>query len=354
VGTEFQATDSLPNGLTYAHGGSVVAPQIFSVTPTTGPHEGGTPITINGSGFQSPVQVIFRFAATSGVLDLEARVQNVSGTQIKVLSPDIRTYVASTELVNPISATVRVINLNNGFAADAGQQFFYGSAARLTSITPGSGSFEGGERVVITGNGFDEPLTVTIGGIQQQVVSVTGTQIVIRTVRLPSPACGAASPPLAVVVTMLEGGGQPVGGVTYTYLGPPNPRIFGVSPTQGNVGSVVTILGDGFDAPVSVRFGGEDGSVATVTNVTPTSITATVPNPPPGFQFLTEPCDANGDGNPGGTRARATPIAITVINLDFGCRATLANAFTLNPTNTACVGDPEPAPAPTPTPTPGP
>jgi hypothetical protein len=353
VGTEFQATDTLPNGITYAQGGNVSQPQVFSVTPTTGPQEGGTRITINGSGFLTPVQVLFLFGSPVPI-QLEAQIVNATPTQITVLSPDIRTFVNAGTLVNPVTATIRVVNLNNGFAANAGQQFFYGSSARLTSIAPGEGSHVGGERVVITGNGFDEPLTVTIGGVGQQVVSVTGTQIVIRTVGIPNAACGSRTP-FPVVVTMVEGGAS-VGGVNYTYIGPPNPRIFGVTPTQGSVGSTVTILGDGFQAPVRVLFGGVDGSTATVTSVTPTTITAIVPTAPPGFQFDTEPCDGDGDGNPGGTRLIPTRISITVINIDSGCQVTLANAYTLNPPNTTCTGDTtaQPTPTPTPTPTPAP
>lgn len=343
VGTEDESSDSLPNGLVYAQGGSVFQPEIFSVTPTTGPHEGGTPITINGRGFSSPVQVIFRFNARSGPLDLEAQVTNVSSTQITARTPNITTFVGSNELADPISATIRVINLNNGFSRDATQLFFYGSAARLTSITPGEGSSQGGEQVRVTGNGFDEPLTVTIGGVGQQVVSVTGTQIVFRTVGLPNAACNARTT-LPVAVTMVEGGAR-LEGVSYTYVGPPNPRIFGVSPSQGNVGSTITISGDGFDAPVRVLFGGADGSSGTVNSVTPTSISVVVPTPPPGFTFDTEACDGNGDGIPGGVRNIPTRISLTVTNLDTGCTGSLSNAFTVNPLDTTCRNDQSSPPA---------
>ena len=65
-----------------------------------------------------------------------------------------------------------------------------------------------------------------------------------------------------------------------------------------------------------------------------------MPTPPPSFTFATEPCDGNGDGNPGGTRNIPTPVSVTVTDLGgTGCATTLANAFTLTPTNTTCTGD---------------
>jgi hypothetical protein len=347
VGTVDEKSDSLTNGLVYAQGGNVSQPEIFSVTPTTGPPDGHTPITINGRGFLSPVQVIFRFATPgSSPLDLEAKVTNVTSSQIRVESPDITTYADSGALANPISATVRVINLNNGFFRDAGQQFFYGNSMRITSVTPGEGSYVGGEQARLTGNGFDEPLTVSIGGIGQQVVSVTGTQIVFRTVGPVNAACGSRAP-LPIRVTLVEGGAS-AEGPSFTFVGPPNPRIFGLSPNAGGAGTVTTISGDGFDAPVRVQFGGADGSSAVVTSVTPTSIVATVPTPPPGFSFDTEACDGNGDNIPGGTRNIPTRISVSVTNLDNSCTTTLSNAFTINPQDTACSGDEsEPPPPPT-------
>ncbi len=54
-----EASDTLVSGFTYTRGDVGVQPVIFSVTPNIGPNEGGTRVTINGDGFQSPVQVTF-------------------------------------------------------------------------------------------------------------------------------------------------------------------------------------------------------------------------------------------------------------------------------------------------------
>ncbi|MGH9285702.1 MAG: IPT/TIG domain-containing protein, partial [Acidimicrobiales bacterium] len=130
----------------------------------------------------------------------------------------------------------------------------------------------------------------------------------------------------------------------------PIPRIFGLSPTSGNVGSNTTITGVNFAANVQVLFGGAEGAAAQILSQSSTSITVRVPTPPQSFVFATEPCDGNGDGIAGGTRNIPTPITVVVRNLDSaGCVATLSNAYTLNPQNTTCTGDtstPPPPPAP--------
>ena len=135
--------------------------------------------------------------------------------------------------------------------------------------------------------------------------------------------------------------GDPVTQCQCPTFGTPFTLIFGVAPSSGNVGSTVAISGQNFAPNVEVLFGdATTGSSAPITSHSSASISATVPTPPPGFTFSTEPCDGNGDGIPGGTRNVPTPITVNVRNLDGnGCVATLSNAFMLNPTNTSCTGD---------------
>ncbi len=117
------------------------------------------------------------------------------------------------------------------------------------------------------------------------------------------------------------------------------------------VGINTTITGSGFGSAVQVLFGGDSGSVAQiVSGPTATSVVVKVPSAPSGFAFDTEACDGNGDGILAGERKVATPISITVRNLDSaGCSATLPNAFTMNPPDTACANDDsEPPPPPDP------
>jgi hypothetical protein len=348
-GSTEQATDTITNGFVYSNGGTTVAPQVFSVTPTTGPETGNTQITIKGSGFQSPVQVLFDM----GVVQLEAPVDNVTSSQIVARTPDITQYVAAGTLVNPVAATIKVINLNSGFSTTAGQQFFYGQTMRITSISPGQGSYTGGSQVTIFGNGFDEPVAVTIAGIAQQVLSASGDQIVIRTVGpLNAPACGTNLTG-EVVVTNIEGGASATG-ASFTFIGPANPTISSVSTSlpnnAANTGTPFTITGSNLPNPAAnarVLFGGSDGSLAHLNSATPTTITGTVPAPPAAFTFNSQAC-SNSSGT--GTQSLPTAISVTVRDLTTGCESTATNAITLNPSNGSCVITNPTVPTPTPTP----
>jgi hypothetical protein len=351
-GTIDQESDTIVNGFIYANGGSTEVPVIFTITPTTGPQEGLTPIVINGSHFTDESQVIFRLAGSGGSIDVEAPTNTISSTRIEALTPDIRNFIAAGQLTSPFNAQVRVINPNGAVGIFSGF-FTYGSTIRITAISPGQGDYTGGTHVTIHGNGFDEPVAVTLGGIGQSVVSVSGTEVVFITSGLTGnaiPACGGQTT-ATVALTNLEGGASATG-PSFAYIGPRSPVIFGVSPPSGSIGASVVVTGQNFD-PTGLRvlFGGADGSAAPIAAApapTSGSVTVTVPTPPPSFEFTTTPCDGNGDNIASGERNQPTPISITVRNLATGCESTLSNAFTLNPSDVACNGDTSVPPTPPP------
>jgi hypothetical protein len=134
--------------------------------------------------------------------------------------------------------------------------------------------------------------------------------------------------------------GDPVTQCECLTNGKPLMLIFDVSPSNGNIGTQITVSGQNFAPNVQVLFGdATTGSSASIVSTSWTSIRVIVPAPPSGFTFSTEPCDGNGDGIPGGTRLLPTPISVNVQNLDgIGCVATLNNAFTLVPASN-CIGD---------------
>jgi hypothetical protein len=347
-GTTNSASDSIPNGFIYANGGSTEVPLIFTIDPTTGPQEGHTPIVISGSHFVEGAHVIFRFAG----IDLQAATSLVTSTRIEAVTPDLRPYIQSGQLNAPFQADVVIINPNGASSSAGGgntPKFTYGTTIRITSITPGGGTYLGGTHVLIHGNGFDEPVAVTLGGVGQAVLSVSGTEVQFVTGALTGnniPACnGQTLAPVAL--TNLEGGASATG-PSFTFIGPPNPTIFSVSPTGGNVGTPATITGSNFDSVGGLRvlFGGADGSAAQITGSSSSTISVNVPTPPPSFQFQTVPCDGNGDNIAGGTKSTPTPISITVINLVSGCETTINNSFTLNPSDTTCQGDNSTPPPP--------
>lgn len=345
--TSGTATDSLPAGFTYSLGGSVQQPAILSVTPNAGTNDGGTRVTIVGEGFQAPVQVLFGTGTSAGGFDgIEATVLEVTSNRLVVLSPKATGFGAN--LTNAL-VNILVKNLNTGFSTVSTSAFKYGNKVTITAMGPGSGPYTGGTRVTIFGQGFDDPVAVTLGGIGQTPVSVTGTEVVFITSGVPLTSCPANGIVAVntVSVTNIDTGDSGSANIGFNYS-VPLPLIFGVSPQSGSIGSNVTLSGQNFSANVQVLFGDPaSGASAAIISKSATAITVRVPTPAAGFVFNTEPCDGNGDGIAGGTRNIATPISVTVRNLDgTGCLVTLSNAFTVSPQNTTCTGDTSTPPPP--------
>ncbi len=336
AGASNSATANLANGFFYTRGsGGGFIPSIASVTPVNGPNEGGTLVTINGGGFQSPVQVLFE----EGGVGVEAQVQSVATGRITVLSPSATGFGS---VLRDQQVDIRVRNLSTGLEAVLANAFRYGVVIRITSISPNTGPATGGTLVTIFGEGFDEPVAVTFGTTAQQVVSVTGTEIVVRTVAVPVTGCGAAAGGGAVTVTNIETSASATGPV-FNSPGPPEPLITRVQPSSGPAagGTVVTITGTNFDPPVRVTFGEQAGNV---TATSPTSITVTTPVFAGTFDSVA--CDDSpGDGQ-AGTRQVPRAVDVTVENLDTNCTDTLVGAFSFLPPDATCVGDEPPPPDP--------
>ena len=340
-------TDQLESAFTYAYGGNggTQQPQVFSISPASCTTDGGTQIRIRGAGFQAPIQVFFGRGTTAAAFNgVEARVTSVTPTEIVAETPAARGF--GQNLVNQV-VDILVKNVNSGFNTVAAGFFKYGSEVLITAMGPGSGPFTGGTRVRIFGQGFDSPVAVTLGNnpaIAQQVVSVTGTEVEFITSGVPvaeCPANGIVSAQGVTVTNIESGASGSAPNLTFNYV-VPRPLVFSVSPTSGSIGANVTISGQNFSNTIRVTFGGDSssGSSAQILSNNGSVITARVPTPPPSFAFATEPCDGNGDGNAGGTRNIPTPVSVTVTDLGgTGCSTTLANAFTLNPTNATCTGD---------------
>jgi len=337
LNTADQAVDTLPSGFTYAIGGGVPAqPAVTSVTPASGPNEGGTRVTINGEGFQSPVQVFFGEGTNAqGFTGVEATVQSVTSNRIVVTSPPA-TGFGQNNLNQVVDLLVK--NLGTGFATVASSAFQYGAGGAgvpfVSAISPSQGPFSGGTLVTVFGQGFDAPVAVEMGGVGQQIVSVTGTEIVIRTVAVDVTSCSDVTG--ATMVTNIETG-ESATGPDFRYR-VPQPVITGVSPGSGtqNGGTNVTISGQGFLSPLRVLFGDQAASVQSVSS-DGTQIVVTTPT----FSgdLNTEDC---GDG---GTRFVPTAVDVQMENLVTTCDDTFSNGFVYNPSDTTCRNETPPEPS---------
>ncbi|MEL7060049.1 MAG: IPT/TIG domain-containing protein [Acidobacteriota bacterium] len=316
------ASDLLAAGFTYTR--SAAGPttlKVISLSPTSGPNEGGTQVTIRGEGFTDGVQVYF----TNGPL-VEATVLEVTPTRLEVVTPAATGFNSGNA---NMLVDVRVVDPSTGQQDTLVSGYQYGFAGGsdifISSIRPSEGEYLGGDLVTIFGQGFEEPVAVEYGTIGQPVLSVTGTEIVTRNSGIAiscSPVSGAAQ--VVNIETAEVATGPP-----FTYR-PIQPLITGIDDTSGPAsgGETVQIIGPrrfavGFVGPVRVRFG-DATSPSAVASADGTFVSAVVPT-------------FSGDFNCGDDGfLEAASVDVEVINLDTGCSDVLTNAYTYDPGLVAC------------------
>jgi hypothetical protein len=143
-------------------------------------------------------------------------------------------------------------------------------APTVTSVSPESGSIEGGTLVTITGTGFVPGAKVEIGGVAASPVEVLSESELTAV----APAHGPG--PVQVLVSTPDG--ESSGGPTYTYVITVPPTISSITPTSGpsEGGTSVKITGSGFVSGSStVKIGGEAASSVEV--LSETELTAVTP-----------------------------------------------------------------------------
>jgi len=320
-----------------------LTPIIHSLSPTSGPINGGTRVTIFGEGFQAPVQVFFGSA--------EAQVISTDFSQILVVAPDGRSTSGngSTTTLGPVP--VRVVNINSNTRGDSPEPFRYVSKLTITGINPLVGPATGGTDLRIDGIGFDSPIDVTVAGVRAQTLSVTGTRVVARLGPLASPCATGGGP---VVVTNIENGDSDIYGPDPTEQNfiyqAVAPRILDVQgiPAGGIVaGSTLTAIvrnpGVGPLGTAQISFLIGDRPVVTSPNQISNgagdqSFTLTLPT---NLDFPSVACTVAGEP---GVQLGATVLAITFRNLTTSCTDSIPGAVRVIPDPVAnpCVVPPPP------------
>jgi PKD repeat protein len=327
IGGPLPGTATLNNAFTYVPGGGgIQQPLVFSVNPASGTNDGGTLVTIVGQGFVPPVQVFFGSGGTAASFNgIEATVQSVTATQIIVVTPPARGL--GQDNTNQL-VSILVKNTGSGFATVDTAAFKFGSKVSISSVAPTQTRFDQPVKVTIFGQGFADPVAVSLANLAAQVLSVSGTEIQVLTALPHVTSCANIFGP--VQVTNINNGDTNTG-PTFTYL-VPKPVIGNVTPSQGGElgGILVTINGLSFDPGfMQVLFG---TSAATIDSSSTTVMTVT--NPPFNGVFATTPCTLP-SGIPG---QRLVPTSVDVVVNDAltGCSSTLTGGFTYNPINNAC------------------
>ena len=275
-------------------------PTISSVAPATGLPNVVTDVVITGTSFQTGAKVFFRGVQA----ELTAPV---TPTQISAKAPALPAGFASVAVQNP---DLQGATLINGFNYVTPQAF------SVSSVTPNSGSTDGGFYVAITGIGFGttpSDVGVAFGNTGAQVISVSDTQIVAK---VPAHAVGVVD----VVISNRTGLTTSLGGA-FTYI-IPQPVINYLEPNSGPAagGTSVTIRGVGFQGLARVFLGGVEAQASTIewdriTLVTPANAVGPV------TVTVTNPNTLSGSLTNGFTYTAGTSISINSLSTTSGCPA---------------------------------
>ncbi|HET7213121.1 MAG TPA: IPT/TIG domain-containing protein [Terriglobia bacterium] len=232
-------------------------PTITSIVPNSASPSGGMIVVINGANFTSGTQQTSPSVSFGGA----------AATDIKILSS--QQLRAKVPPHSKGKVTVQVTT-GGGMSTSAPNGFTYTSSSPIiSSVSPGSGSTDGGTVVTIAGSNFESGATVSFGGSPASNVSfVSSAQLQAST---PAHAAGSVD----VAVTNPDGtNGVLTGGFTFTSG---SLTVSSVSPNSGGTagGTVVTVNGSNFASGATVTFGSV--TAASVSFVSSTQLKATTP-----------------------------------------------------------------------------
>jgi hypothetical protein len=252
------------NGAVVTLGGGFVyllgpAPQITAITPDRGPREGGTSITILGSGLSSGIKVSIDDRDCINV------VVSAGGTSLTCATPE-GSYGAKDVVVTALDT--QSARLSRGYS------YVSGPAPTLISISPDFGPPEGGSTVTLTGSNFVAGTKVFLDGLACTSMAVVSSTTITCQTPARSYALGRS-----VNVTNPDGQSAALANGYSWSLGP-SPAITSISPTFGppEGGTALTLSGTNFSSSGTLPSVTIDGKVCTnVRNVTASSLMCDTP-----------------------------------------------------------------------------
>ena len=225
-----------------------VTPTLTSLSPNSGVI--GTTVTISGSNF----------GATQGTSTI-----TFNGTTATPTAWSTNQIVATV----PTGATTGNVVVTVASLSSSGLLFTVNaSGPTITSLSPSFGGVGSAVAVTVTGTNFGSTQgssSIQFGGIGVNPSSWGNTSIGFTTSTLQAPS----------VNVTVDVGGAISNSVLFTIV--PAPTISAVSPTSGGVGTAVTITGANFGSSQSSSTVNFNGTAATPTSWSSTSIVVPVP-----------------------------------------------------------------------------
>lgn len=287
----------------------VLTPTPTTASPASGPIDGGTRVTIFGSGFQSPVQVFFGAA--------EATVIKTTFDQIIAISPTARTAGVTTGAVG-----IRIINVTSAKEATLASGFNYAEKMHITAMGPTQGPADAPTRVTIEGNGFDTAgVAVVIGGIAAQPVFVSGTKLIAITGLPVLTGCSDVTGPTSVVNI---NNGDSADGPNFRFI-VPKPLIVSMTNPVTAGGNAQIIVANASGTPrISINGQSVPISGAVDNGNGTTTFTVVVPG---NLQLATQACQSVAGVN----AFIQTGFDVIYTSLESKCTDTLVKGAVLNP-----------------------
>ncbi|MEM7153981.1 MAG: IPT/TIG domain-containing protein [Myxococcota bacterium] len=203
---------------------STVAPQVDGFDPATG--SAGTMVTVTGSGFTGTTSVSF-----GGVVASSFAVS---------LDTQLVAFVASGSPSGPVAVT------NTEDTDTSSDDFEILAPPSIDGFSPSSG--EPGDSVTISGSDLADPTSVTFGANRTAVeVSSSSDSEIVAVV--PSGMTDGT-------IQVTTAGGSVPSDDSFSVLSVAAPTIDGFDPTEGGVGTNVTLSGSNFTGATAVDFGG--------------------------------------------------------------------------------------------------
>lgn len=138
---------TLPGGYTYSGGGAPTVFQITAISPSEGSYQGGTVVTVTGTGFAAPLA-----ATLAGVRQKNEQVQSSTSMTFTTQPYSLSSCPAEGRVAQ---VGVGLTRTDTGAAASAALTFFYTVPLPIVSrLSPTTGSQLGNTIVSIQGSNF--------------------------------------------------------------------------------------------------------------------------------------------------------------------------------------------------------
>ncbi|MFO0751628.1 MAG: IPT/TIG domain-containing protein, partial [Myxococcota bacterium] len=210
--------------------------EIRAVDPSEGDVLGGIDVVITGRAFREGLQVFFDQTPVGDVF---------------VIGPTTAVVRLPPHPAGRVDVTVAHPDYQNGAPQTLPGAFRYAGTIAVLAVDPAEGGLDGGDAVVVSGQGFTADARAFIGGrpLVQQAVNDDG---IITGIAPPGP-WGPAD------VQVVGFNGTAVKDDAYFYGAPP--VIAGLTPISGTAGTPVVITGTGLGEDSLVAFGDQPAEV---------------------------------------------------------------------------------------------